>query len=99
MCAAMLRWIRRQMLFEPRKMRAVLVPPGCDPMPRRTYQDYEAGNRGIPADLASRIREIYRRDREHMAGIGARIDAALDREFPGGMIPSIQAEKEEEYQG
>jgi hypothetical protein len=76
MCHQMLRWIRLQMLFEPRDMRAAIVPPGTKPMSRRTYQDYEAGKRGIPADLAARIREMHKRDREFMATIGDRIDAA-----------------------
>lgn len=65
-------------------------------LPRRTYQDYEAGKRGIPEDVARRVREAHRRDREFMAGLPARIDAAIEREFPGGVIPSFQDEKEEE---
>ncbi|MDA8428913.1 MAG: hypothetical protein M0T70_06620 [Geobacteraceae bacterium] len=65
-------------------------------LPRRTYQDYESGRRGIPQDVAAQIREAHRRDREFMAGLPARIDAALKREFPGGIIPSFQDEKEEE---
>lgn len=71
MCGKMLKWIRRQMLFDPRDMRETLVIKS-----RRTYEDYEAGNRGIPAKLATRIREMYRRDREFMNGIGDRVDAA-----------------------
>lgn len=39
MCGKMLRWLRRDMKFEPRDMCAVLN------LPRRTYQDYEAGKR------------------------------------------------------
>lgn len=63
-----LRAMRREMKFAPRDMCAVLG------LPRRTYQDYEAGRRGIPAALAERIRQIYRQDREWMAGIGRRVD-------------------------
>ncbi len=70
MCAKMLRWIRKDMKHEPRDM--------CDQfkLSRRTYQDYEAGKRGIPAELASRIREKHNADREWTNGIGDRVDAA-----------------------
>jgi len=86
MCGQMLRWIRQQMLFDPRDMRATLVPPGCPPMHRRTYEDYEAGKRGIPAELATRIREVYQRDLELKAGINDRVDAAVKKKFKGGVI-------------
>lgn len=90
LCKAMLRWIRLQMGFEPRDMYRTLE------LPRRTYQDYEAGKRGIPAELATRIREMHRRDRELMNGIGDRVDAELHRQYPGGVLPSYQVGKEEE---
>lgn len=57
------------MRFNPRDMRAVLVPPDCPPLSRRTYEDYEAGRRGIPQGVAEMARELYRRDREFMASI------------------------------
>lgn len=63
-----LRRMRREMKFAPRDMCAVLN------LPRRTYQDYEAGKRSIPAALAERIRELHRQDREWMAGISGRVD-------------------------
>lgn len=70
MCGKMLRWIRKDMKYEPRDM--------CDQfqLPRRTYQDYEAGKRSIPAKLATQIREQHKRDREFINGIGDRVDAA-----------------------
>lgn len=69
MCGKILRWLRKDMKYEPRDM--------CDQfkLPRRTYQDYEAGKRGIPAKLATRIREQHKRDREWTNGIGDRVDA------------------------
>jgi hypothetical protein len=69
MCAKMLHWLRKDMRFEPRDM--------CDTFKqaRRTYQDYEAGKRGIPAKLAARIREKHKADREWINGIGDRVDA------------------------
>lgn len=70
MCGKMLRWLRRDMKFEPRDMRAVLGIRS-----RRTYEDYEAGKRGIPAKLAARIRQQHKRDREFINGIGDRVDA------------------------
>ena len=70
MCPQILRWLRQDMRFEPRDMRAVL-----EIRSRRTYEDYEAGKRGIPAKLATRIRELHKRDRELINGIGDRVDA------------------------
>lgn len=70
MCAGMLVWIRIRMGYERQDM--------CDQLglkPRR-YQSYELGDRSIPADIALQIRELYRRDREWMAGIPGRVDAA-----------------------
>lgn len=75
MTGAELKRIRLKMLFAPREMCACLVPPGCKPMPRRTYQDYEAGKRGIPAELATRIQELYWKDLDFMSTIGDRIEA------------------------
>lgn len=71
-----LKRMRREMKFDPRDMRAILVPVGHDPMSKRTYEDYEADRRGIPAELATRIRELHKQDQEFMATIGDRIDAA-----------------------
>jgi plasmid maintenance system antidote protein VapI len=73
MCGHMLRWIRLQMKFDPRDMCATLD------LKRRTYQDYEAGKRNIPAKLAARIREMYQRDREFMSSIPYSVDAAWER--------------------
>jgi hypothetical protein len=58
------------MKFDPRDM--------CDlfKLPRRTYQDYEAGKRNIPAKLATLIREAHKADREWVNGIGDRVEAA-----------------------
>lgn len=70
MCGKMLAYIEEQIKFEPQDM--------CDSLElrRRTYQNYKADKRSIPAELATRIRELYKRDREFMAGIGDRVDAA-----------------------
>lgn len=72
MCGKMLRYMREVMKYEPRDMRASLGVKS-----RRTYEDYEAGKRGIPPYLALLIRKLYRRDRDFMAGIPARVDAAI----------------------
>lgn len=76
MCGKMLRWLRKDMKFEPMDM--------CDTfrLPRRTYQDYEAGKRGIPEKLAAQIREKHKQDREFVAGIWGRVDAAERGEKP-----------------
>lgn len=81
MAADELKRIRLAMKFAPRDMCATLG------LPRRTYQDYEAGKRGIPAKLATLIREMFNRDREFMATINDRVDAAAKKKFPNG-IPS-----------
>lgn len=83
MCANELKQIRYMMKFDPRDMCATLG------LKRRTYQDYDAGKRKIPQDVAARIRETYRRDCELMNGIPARVDAALDNEFPDGMLSEV----------
>lgn len=69
MCGQMLIMIREDMLYDPRDM--------CDQfgLQRRTYQNYEAGKRGIPQELAARIRKQYEWDRDFMANIGNRVDA------------------------
>ena len=64
MCGPMLRYIRLQIRFEPRDMRAAL-----EIVSRRTYENYESGKRSIPAELAERIRELYKCDRKFMANI------------------------------
>lgn len=83
-----LRQLRREMKYGVADMYRILG------LPRRTYQDYEAGKRGIPQRVAVAARAAHRRDREFMAGLPGRIHACLDRQFPGGMIPA-GAEKED----
>lgn len=78
-----LKRLRREMRYGVCDMYAVLG------LPRRTYQDYESGRRGIPQDVAAKARELHRRDREFMAGLPARIGAAIDRQFPGGIISAV----------
>lgn len=76
---------------------------GCAPcdmyrllgLPRRTYQDYEAGKRGIPQSVAAQIRDAHRRDREFMAGLPARIETWILRDYPDGIIPSTPDERED----
>lgn len=83
MSAAELIRLREEMRLQPVHMyRNVLN------IPRRTYQDYETGRRSIPEDIATRIREAHRKDREFMTNLPGRIHASLDNEYPGGMIPS-----------
>lgn len=77
MCGAMLRYIRLQMGFAPRDMRAVLVDPKAAPLARRTYENYEAGTRTIPAELAARIRELFRSDQEFMNNICAGVNISI----------------------
>lgn len=74
-----LKRLRREMRFGVCDMYRVLG------LPRRTYQDYEAGKRGIPEDVAAMARKAHCRDREFMTTLSERIGAALDREFPGGI--------------
>jgi predicted transcriptional regulator len=81
MCANELKQIRYMMRFDPRDMCATLG------LKRRTYQDYEAGKRKIPQDVAARIRETYRLDCQHMNTIDQRVDAAVKKKYPNG-IPS-----------
>jgi DNA-binding transcriptional regulator YiaG len=90
MDADMLKNIREEIGFAPRDMYRTLG------IPWRTYQDYEAGKRGIPDDVASAVLVELKWNREFMTGLPCRVDRDLEREFPGGVCPSFQVEKEEE---
>lgn len=90
MTSTELRQIRTEVRFAPRDMRRVLG------LPRRTYQDYESGRRGIPRAVADSAREVLRRNREFMARLPALITAAVERDFPGGVIPAHTVEREDD---
>jgi hypothetical protein len=79
MSGAELKRLRREMKYRPCDMWLTLG------LPRRTYQDYEAGLRGIPQEVAAAVREAHRRDREFVANLPTRIGAILDRDFPDGI--------------
>lgn len=74
-----LKRLRQEMKYQPRDMYLTLG------LARRTYQDYEAGRRGIPQDVAAAVRKAHKRDREFMANLPTRIGAILDRDFPDGI--------------
>ena len=63
MCAVMLVWLRKDINFRPVDMYRSLGKP------RRTYQDLETGDRGIPADVAEQVRDIHKRNRQLMDNI------------------------------
>jgi len=63
MCKQMLIWLRKDINFRPVDMYTSLK------LPRRTHQDYEAGNRGIPADVADAARDVHRRNRQLMDNV------------------------------
>lgn len=90
MDADMLKVIREEIGFAPRDMYRTLG------IPRRTYQDYEAGKRRIPDAIANAVFAELKWNRKFMEGLAARVDTELLRVFPDGMIPSNQVEKEEE---
>lgn len=71
--------LRREMKYRPCDMWATLG------LPRRTYQDYEAGRRGIPQEVAEAARAAHRRDRDFIANLPTRIGAILDRDYPDGI--------------
>ena len=87
-----LKALRQEMHMDMRSMSLIL-----DKMPYRTYQDYEYGKRGIPESVAERVREAHRKDREFMAGIVARVDEEINRQFPMG-IPSEISLQDESWQ-
>jgi len=86
MSATELKRLRREMRYGPCDMYRALG------LPRRTYQDYESGRRSIPQNVADAARAAHRRDREFMAALPARIGAALDRDYPGGIIGGTPCE-------
>lgn len=79
-----LKRIRLAMGYAPRDMYRSLA------LPRRSYQDYEAGKRGIPADVADKARQLHRRDREFMARLSDRIADRIDRDFPNGIQSAVE---------
>ena len=69
----MLRLIREELNFAPRHMYRHLG------IPRRTYQEYEAGNRSIPESIATAVIAELKWNRDFMAGIDRRVDEAIER--------------------
>lgn len=78
-----LKRIRLAIKFDPRDMCAVLV------LPRRTYQDYEAGKRSIPESVANAAREAHRRNIDFMKRLPKIIDTRIKAQYPNG-ISSLQ---------
>lgn len=89
MTPAELRQIREEMCFD-----RVSMARALDGMPYRTYQSYEYGDRGIPKEVADKVRELRRNNRQFMAGFRRRLEANLDRLYPAG-IPSAPIGDEE----
>lgn len=85
-----LKRIRLAIGFAPRDMYRSLG------LPRRTFQDYEAGKRSIPTEVAETAREIQRRDREFMKRLPGRLAAAIDKDFPNGIHSAIDRTFNEE---
>lgn len=85
-----LRAIRLEMGYAPRDMYRELG------LPRRTYQDYEAGKRGIPKGVADQARDLLQRDREFMARLPGRITEIIDRDFPGGIQSAVEPDLNED---
>jgi hypothetical protein len=78
-----LKSIRLALGFAPRDMCAVLS------LPRRTYQDYEAGQRGIPAAVAERVRQVEERNRRFWEELPGRVGEAVSRDWPGGIVSDV----------
>lgn len=76
-----LRGIRVAMKYSKADMARVLG------WPYRTYQDRESGARGISGAQKFCVLRAYAKDRRFFAELPARIDAAIEKEFPNG-IPS-----------
>lgn len=55
-------------------------------IPYATYQGYETGRRQMPAGFINRVREWQQIDLEFMAGLAARVDERVRREFPDGFM-------------
>ncbi len=80
--------LREEMHLDMVSMAAILVSPKYPKgMPYRTLQDYAAGKRGIPKDVADLVRQKHNQDREFMAGIGTRVDNELRKK--GGLVPNL----------
>ena len=61
----------------------------CLGIPKSTYQRYEDGSAGIPADVQRAALELKQINETFMAEAPARIDARIKQEFPHGVSSEI----------
>jgi len=57
----------------------------CLGVPKSTYQRYEDGSAIIPPTIERAALELQKINEEFIATAPARIDARINREFPGGI--------------
>jgi hypothetical protein len=86
MCREMLRWLRLDINFRPVDMYTSLG------IPRRTYQDYEAGHRSIPPDVSGGAWDIHKRNRLLMDNMcrGAVLPSRISGYSPGEWLRKTQ---------
>lgn len=82
MCPEMLRWIRNVTLGQPVHMYRNLG------ISRRTYQEYEAGNRRIPPCVAFCVRLELKIMNTFWENMPTRVDEQLKRQYGAAIIPA-----------
>ena len=58
----------------------------CLGISKATYQGYDSGRRKAPESIAMEMIRIRDIDKEFMAGLPARVEKRLDKEFPRGFL-------------
>ncbi len=61
----------------------------CLGVPKSTYQRYEDGTAAIPDPVERAALELKTINEEFIATAPARIDARINREFPGGIMSEV----------
>jgi hypothetical protein len=83
MTAADLLRLRREMNYDKASLSLLLD------IPYRTLQDYEAGERGIPASFAGKMKAAHKADRRYMAAMSKALDKEFARQYPHGIRSEI----------
>lgn len=75
-----LKSVRRRMRYSMQEL------ADCLGIPKSTYQRYEDGSAAIPAKIERDVLYYQELDRKFFAGLPARVDSELKKQYPMGII-------------
>lgn len=58
-------------------------------LPYNTYRSYEYGHRPVPTDVITKAQQIERQQRDWFVGWKRRMEAAIARQYPNGIVSEI----------